>query len=148
MFAHVGIVEEGTLKPGTALALEVDHARRGAIRKNHSATHLLHEALRQVLGDHVAQKGSLVAPDRLRFDFSHPKPLSGEEIERVEDIANDMVLQNSPVTTRLMPIDDARASGARALFGEKYGDEVRVVAMGEGGGNRWAGRSSCAAALM
>jgi alanyl-tRNA synthetase len=118
-----------------ALALEVDHARRGAIRKNHSATHLLHEALRQVLGDHVAQKGSLVAPDRLRFDFSHPKPLSGEEIERVEDIANDMVLQNSPVTTRVMPIDDARASGARALFGEKYGDEVRVVAMGEGGGN-------------
>jgi alanyl-tRNA synthetase len=86
-----------------------------------------------VLGDHVAQKGSLVAPDRLRFDFSHPKPLTGEEIERVEDIANDIVLQNSPVTTRVMPIDDARASGARALFGEKYGDEVRVVAMGEGG---------------
>ncbi len=140
VFAHIGTVEDGTLKPGMALALDVDHARRGAIRKNHSATHLLHEALRQVLGDHVAQKGSLVAPDRLRFDFSHPKPLSSEEIERVEDIANDMVLQNSPVTTRVMPIDDARASGARALFGEKYGDEVRVVAMGEnlatsGGGN-------------
>ena len=139
LFAHVGTVEEGTLKPGMALALDVDHARRGAIRKNHSATHLLHEALRQVLGDHVAQKGSLVAPDRLRFDFSHPKPMSSEEIERVEDIANDMVLQNSAVTTRVMPIDDARASGARALFGEKYGDEVRVVAMGdtsgEGGGN-------------
>jgi alanyl-tRNA synthetase len=133
VFAHIGIVEEGTLKPGLALALDVDHARRGAIRKNHSATHLLHEALRQVLGDHVAQKGSLVAPDRLRFDFSHPKPMSSEEIERVEDIANDIVLQNSPVTTRVMPIDDARASGARALFGEKYGDEVRVVAMGEGG---------------
>jgi alanyl-tRNA synthetase len=140
LFAHVGTVEEGTLKPGMALALDVDHVRRGAIRKNHSATHLLHEALRQVLGDHVAQKGSLVAPDRLRFDFSHPKPMSSEEIERVEDIANDMVLQNSPVTTRVMPIDDARASGARALFGEKYGDEVRVVAMGdtsgEGGGNK------------
>ncbi|HUC48279.1 MAG TPA: alanine--tRNA ligase [Xanthobacteraceae bacterium] len=133
VFGHIGTVEEGTLKPGLALALEVDHARRGAIRKNHSATHLLHEALRQVLGDHVAQKGSLVAPDRLRFDFSHPKPMSSEEIERVEDIANDIVLQNSPVTTRVMPIDDARASGARALFGEKYGDEVRVVAMGEGG---------------
>ncbi|HEX3505014.1 MAG TPA: alanine--tRNA ligase [Xanthobacteraceae bacterium] len=133
LFAHIGSVEEGTLKPGLALALDVDHERRGAIRKNHSATHLLHEALRQVLGDHVAQKGSLVAPDRLRFDFSHPKPLTGEEIERVEDIANDIVLQNSPVTTRVMPIDDARASGARALFGEKYGDEVRVVAMGEGG---------------
>jgi alanyl-tRNA synthetase len=88
-----------------------------------------------VLGDHVAQKGSLVAPDRLRFDFSHPKPMSAEELEKVEDIANDFVLQNSPVTTRLMAIEDARASGARALFGEKYGDEVRVVAMGEGGGN-------------
>ena len=109
--------------------------RRSAIRRNHSATHLLHEALRQVLGDHVAQKGSLVAPDRLRFDFSHPKPMTAEEIEQVEDIANDFVLQNSPVTTRLMALDDARASGARALFGEKYGDEVRVVAMGEGGGN-------------
>ncbi len=114
-----------------ALSLEVDHARRDAIRRNHSATHLLHEALRQVLGDHVAQKGSLVAPDRLRFDFSHPKPMTAEELEKVEDLANDYVLQNSPVTTRLMALDDARASGARALFGEKYGDEVRVVAMGE-----------------
>jgi alanyl-tRNA synthetase len=139
VFAHVGTVEEGALKEGTALALEVDHGRRGAIRKNHSATHLLHEALRQVLGDHVAQKGSLVAPDRLRFDFSHPKPMSSEEIERVEDIANDIVLQNAPVVTRLLSRDDAVASGARALFGEKYGDEVRVVAMGQnpstGGGN-------------
>src|SRR5215813_5315732 len=138
LYAHIGTVEEGVVKPGAALALEVDHARRGAIRKNHSATHLLHEALRQVLGDHVAQKGSLVAPDRLRFDFSHPKAMSGEEIERVEDIANDFILQNTPVITRLMSRDDAIASGARALFGEKYGDEVRVVAMGEnpaGGGN-------------
>jgi alanyl-tRNA synthetase len=131
VFVHVGTVEDGTLKPGAALALKVDTRRRGDIRKNHSATHLLHEALRQVLGDHVAQKGSLVAPDRLRFDFSHPKPMSSEEIERVEDIANDVVLQNSPVTTRVMAIDDARQSGARALFGEKYGDEVRVVAMGQ-----------------
>src|SRR4051812_26183587 len=130
---HAGVVEEGTLKRGQALALAVDHDRRSAIRANHSATHLLHEALRQVLGDHVAQKGSLVAPDRLRFDFAHPKPMSAEEIERVEDIANEVVLQNSPVTTRLMAVDEARASGARALFGEKYGDEVRVVAMGEGG---------------
>jgi alanyl-tRNA synthetase len=135
VFVHIGIVEEGTLKVGAALALEVDHHRRGTIRKNHSATHLLHEALRQVLGDHVAQKGSLVAPDRLRFDFSHPKPMSAEEIERVEDIANDIVLQNAPVVTRLLSRDDAIASGARALFGEKYGDEVRVVAMGESGGN-------------
>ena len=135
LFVHSGTVEEGTLKPGVALALEVDHARRSAIRQNHSATHLLHEALRQVLGDHVAQKGSLVAPDRLRFDFSHPKPMSSDEIERVEDIANTVVLQNAPVITRLLSRDDAIASGARALFGEKYGDEVRVVAMGEGGGN-------------
>src|SRR5262249_54159916 len=131
VLAHVGTVEEGTLMLGAALALDVDHARRSAIRQNHSATHLLHEALRQVLGDHVAQKGSLVAPDRLRFDFSHPKPMSAAEIERVEDIANDIVIQNSPVTTRLMAVDDAIASGARALFGEKYGDEVRVVAMGQ-----------------
>jgi alanyl-tRNA synthetase len=135
VFVHSGIVEEGSLQVGAALSLEVDHTRRSAIRQNHSATHLLHEALRQVLGDHVAQKGSLVAPDRLRFDFSHPKPMSDAEVEQVEDIANAIVLQNSPVTTRLLAVDDAIASGARALFGEKYGDEVRVVAMGEAGGN-------------
>src|SRR5579871_1647972 len=138
VFVHSGVVEEGTLKPGLPLTLEVAHERRSDIRRNHSATHLLHEALRQVLGDHVAQKGSLVAPDRLRFDISHPKPITGAELERVEDIVNDMVLQNSPVTTRLMAVDEAIASGARALFGEKYGDEVRVVAMGEtdrAGGN-------------
>ena len=135
LFVHLVKVEEGTVKVGDPLLLEVDHARRSAIRQNHSATHLLHEALRQVLGDHVAQKGSLVAPDRLRFDFSHPKPMTAAEIEKVEDIANDIVLQNAAVTTRLMALDDARASGARALFGEKYGDEVRVVAMGEGSGN-------------
>ena len=135
VFVHDVKVEQGSVKIADPLLLEVDHARRADIRRNHSATHLLHEALRQVLGEHVAQKGSLVAPDRLRFDFSHPKPMTAQEIERVEDIANDMVLQNSPVTTRLMALEDARASGARALFGEKYGDEVRVVAMGEGGGN-------------
>jgi alanyl-tRNA synthetase len=135
VLVHSGVVEEGTLKVGAALVLAVDHGRRSAIRQNHSATHLLHEALRQVLGDHVAQKGSLVAPDRLRFDFSHHKPMSTAEIERVEDLANDIVLANAPVTTRLMAVDDAIASGARALFGEKYGDEVRVVAMGDSGGN-------------
>ena len=135
VFAHAVKVEQGSVKVGDPLLLEVNHARRAGIRQNHSATHLLHEALRQVLGDHVAQKGSMVAPDRLRFDFSHPKPVTAEELERVEDIANDIVLQNAPVTTRLMALDDARASGARALFGEKYGDEVRVVAMGEGTGN-------------
>jgi alanyl-tRNA synthetase len=133
LWVHAVKVEQGTVKVGDPLLLEVDHARRSDIRRNHSATHLLHEALRQVLGDHVAQKGSLVAPDRLRFDFSHPKPMTAAEIEKVEDIANDIVLQNSAVTTRLMALDDARASGARALFGEKYGDEVRVVAMGDGG---------------
>jgi alanyl-tRNA synthetase len=135
LYVHFGTVEKGALRVGAALDLKVDHARRGAIRQNHSATHLLHEALRQVLGDHVAQKGSLVAPDRLRFDFSHPRPMSAEEIERVEDIANDIVLQNAPVITRLVSRAAAAASGARALFGEKYGDEVRVVAMGQGGGN-------------
>src|SRR5262249_527040 len=135
VFVHSGTVEKGTLKVGTALTLDVDHSRRGAIRRNHSATHLLHEALRQVLGDHVAQKGSLVAPDRLRFDFSHPKPMTAEEIDRVEDLGNDFGVQNSPGTTGLIAVDEAIASGARALFGEKYGDEVRVVAMGEGGGN-------------
>jgi alanyl-tRNA synthetase len=135
VFVHYGTVDKGRLEVGRPLALEVDHARRSAIRQNHSATHLLHEALREVLGEHVAQKGSLVAPDRLRFDFSHPKPMTSEEIERVEDIANEVVLQNLPVTTRLMALEEARACGARALFGEKYGDEVRVVAMGEGGGN-------------
>jgi alanyl-tRNA synthetase len=135
LFVHVVKVEQGTVKVGDPLLLDVDHARRAAIRQNHSATHLLHEALRQVLGDHVAQKGSLVAPDRLRFDFAHPKPITPEELEKVEDIANDVVLQNAPVTTRLMALEDARNSGARALFGEKYGDEVRVVAMGEGSGN-------------
>src|SRR5205814_1862356 len=116
----------------TALQLDVDHARRSSIRAHHSATHLLHEALRQVLGDHIAQRGSLVAPDRLRFDFVHPKPITPEELARVEDIANDVVLENDEVTTRLMGVDDAREAGARALFGEKYGDEVRVVSMGRG----------------
>jgi alanyl-tRNA synthetase len=135
LYVHNIKVENHGLKVGDSVRLDVDHDRRADIRRNHSATHLLHEALRQVLGDHVAQKGSLVAPDRLRFDFSHPKPMSSDEIERVEDIANDIVLQNAPVITRLLSRDDAITSGARALFGEKYGDEVRVVAMGEGGGN-------------
>ncbi|WP_319796945.1 alanine--tRNA ligase [Nitrobacter sp.] len=133
LFVHFGAVEQGTLTPGMALALEVDHARRTAIRANHSATHLLHEALRQVLGDHIAQRGSLVAPERLRFDFAHNKPISADELRRIEDIANDVVLENGEVMTRLMAVDDAREAGARALFGEKYGDEVRVVSMGGAG---------------
>jgi alanyl-tRNA synthetase len=130
LFVHEALVEEGKLKIGHSLELTVDHARRSAVRANHSATHLLHEALRQVLGDHVAQKGSLVAPDRLRFDFSHPKPVNDDEVERVEEIANAVLLQNAPVVTKLMAVDEAIESGARALFGEKYGDEVRVVSIG------------------
>ncbi|MDO3433709.1 alanine--tRNA ligase [Rhizobium sp. CBN3] len=132
LFVHSGTVVEGSFKTGDAVVLTVDHARRSRLRANHSATHLLHEALREVLGTHVAQKGSLVAPERLRFDVSHPKPMSAEELKVVEDMANEIVLQNAPVTTRLMSVDDAIAEGAMALFGEKYGDEVRVVSMGTG----------------
>jgi alanyl-tRNA synthetase len=130
LFVHHVTVEAGTLAVGQSAELAVDHERRAAIRANHSATHLLHEALRQVLGDHVAQKGSLVAPDRLRFDFSHPKPIEDGELQEVEDLANRVLLQNEPVVTKLMAVDEAIESGARALFGEKYGDEVRVVSMG------------------
>ncbi len=135
VFAHKVTVTEGALKPGQPLTLVVDHERRSSIRANHSATHLLHEALRIVLGDHVAQKGSLVSPDRLRFDFVHTKPVTDQEMAEVEDIANAIILQNTPVETRLMGVEEAKESGARALFGEKYGDEVRVVAMGEPTGN-------------
>jgi len=135
VFGHKVKVTTGTLKIGTPLTLVVDHDRRSAIRANHSATHLLHEALRLVLGDHVAQRGSLVTPDRLRFDFVHTKPISPQEMAQIEDLANDIVLQNSPVETRLMGVEEAKESGARALFGEKYGDEVRVVSMGDPTGN-------------
>ena len=142
-------VEEGSIKVGDPLQLDVDHARRGAIRQNHSATHLLHEALRQVLGDHVAQKGSLVAPDRLRFDFSHPKPMSAEELEQVEDIANDIVLQNCAgddaadgARRRDAPPAPARCS-ARSMatrFASSRWAKAPAI--------RWAGRSNCAAAPM
>ncbi|RUW71055.1 alanine--tRNA ligase [Mesorhizobium sp. M2A.F.Ca.ET.067.02.1.1] len=132
LFVHLGKVVKGTVKTGAAVELKVDHARRSKLRANHSATHLIHEALREVLGTHVAQKGSLVAPVRLRFDISHNKPISADELEEVERMANEIVVQNSPVTTRLMSVDDAIAEGAMALFGEKYGDEVRVVSMGTG----------------
>jgi alanyl-tRNA synthetase len=130
VFVHHVTVEEGRLGTGQAAELVVDPTRRRAIRANHSATHLLHEALRQVLGDHVAQKGSLVSPERLRFDFSHPKPMEPGEIRAVEDIANAVLLQNEAIATKLMGVEEAKESGARALFGEKYGDEVRVVSMG------------------
>ena len=127
---HLGRVKSGTLAQGEAVELIVDHARRSGNRQHHSATHLLHEALRKTLGGHVAQKGSLVEPNRLRFDFSHNKGLTASELAAVETMANDVVLQNDPVNTRLMSVDAAVAEGAMALFGEKYGDEVRVVSMG------------------
>ncbi len=130
LFVHLGNVEKGEFKAGDAVEFIVDHAARTATRANHSATHLLHEALRQILGTHVAQKGSLVSPERLRFDFSHTKPMSADDIKAVEDMANAVLLENTAVETRLMGLEEARASGAMALFGEKYGDEVRVVAMG------------------
>ncbi|MCW5698008.1 MAG: alanine--tRNA ligase [Bauldia sp.] len=131
LFAHFGTVESGTLKIGDKVSLAIDAARRRHIRSNHSATHLLHAALRSVLGTHVAQKGSLVAPDRLRFDFSHPKPIAESELEAIEAMANRVILQDDPVETRLMDRESAIQSGAMALFGEKYGDEVRVVSMGK-----------------
>ncbi len=130
LFVHIGTIIEGTLSKADAVELEVDHAARAGSRSHHSATHLIHEALREVLGNHVAQKGSLVAPDRLRFDFSHQKAISDEDMAIVEEMSNEIVRQSSSVETRLMAVDDAREMGAMALFGEKYGDEVRVVSMG------------------
>ncbi len=141
VFAHEVEVLTGELRVGKAAELVVDGDRRKAIRANHSATHLLHEALRLTLGNHVAQKGSMVSGERLRFDFSHPKAISDAELGAVEAIANRVVLQNEPVVTRLMGVDEAIASGARALFGEKYGDEVRVVSMGTVRGGERAGKT-------
>ncbi len=130
VFIHFAEVTKGTLTKGAAVQMAVDHFRRSAIRANHSATHLLHEALREALGDHVAQRGSLNADDRLRFDFSHNKALTADELARVESDVNAYIRQNAPVETRIMTPDEARDLGAQALFGEKYGDEVRVVSMG------------------
>ena len=130
LFVHLGTVEAGEAAPGKAVLAEVDHTRRSAIRAHHSATHLLHEALRRRLGTHVAQKGSLNAPDRLRFDVSQPTPMTPEDIAWVEDEVNARIRENAEVTTRLMTPEAAVEAGAMALFGEKYGDEVRVVGMG------------------
>ncbi len=127
---HIGTIESGTLKVGDPITMTVDATRRDRLRANHSATHLLHEALRRRLGDHVTQKGSLVASDRLRFDISHNKPLTDEEVAAVEAEVNRAVARNAEVRTRLMTPDEAIEEGALALFGEKYGDEVRVVSMG------------------
>lgn len=131
VFLHYAEITSGHLQPGIGCSVAVDHHRRSAIRANHSATHLLHEALRGHLGAHVAQRGSLNAADRLRFDFSHAKALTAQELQLVETEVNAYIRQNSVVTTRIMTPDDARAIGAQALFGEKYGDEVRVVSMGQ-----------------
>ncbi len=135
LHVHVAKVTKGTLAVGDVVELRVDGVRRRGLRAHHSATHLLHAALRQVLGDHVTQKGSLVAPDRLRFDISHPKAITAEERAAVEDIVNGEIIGNNAVGTRLMTPDAAIEAGALALFGEKYGEEVRVVSMGsvEGG---------------
>ena len=130
LHVHCGVVREGTVSVGDTVQMTVDHERRSALRGHHSATHLLHAALRNHLGDHVTQKGSMVAPDRLRFDISHPKAVSAAEIDLVAAEVNDEVRRNGAVTTRLMTPDEAIEAGAMALFGEKYGDEVRVVTMG------------------
>jgi alanyl-tRNA synthetase len=138
LFVHLGVVEEGTIRVQAAVVATVDHARRSAIRAHHSATHLLHEAMRRELGTHVAQKGSLNAPDRLRFDVSQPRPITAEELTRIEAEVNARIRENSEVTTRLMTPEAAVETGAMALFGEKYGEEVRVVSMGLPDGNKLA----------
>jgi alanyl-tRNA synthetase len=130
LFVHIGTVDEGEIRVGDAARLTVDHDRRSAIRANHSATHLLHNALRRKLGDHVGQKGSLVSAERLRFDITQPTPIASDDLLTVERMVNDRIRANAPVTTRLMTPDEAVANGAIAMFGEKYGDEVRVLSMG------------------
>src|SRR3984957_2930449 len=130
-FAHVGVLESGELRVETQVQAEVDGSRRHSIALNHSATHLLHAALREVLGKHVLQKGSLVAPDRLRFDFAHTQPVSVDELRRVEDLVNAAIRRNAPAETRVMALDEAVAAGAMSLFGEKYENDVRVLSIGD-----------------
>ena len=130
-FAHVGVLEKGELRVGDAVNAQVDEERRKAIALNHSATHLLHAALRKILGKHVEQKGSLVAADRLRFDFSHTQALSPDELRRVEDLVNSEIRENAAVETRVMALDQAKAAGAMSLFGEKYESDVRVLSIGD-----------------
>jgi alanyl-tRNA synthetase len=131
LIVHVGLVAKGTIATGEAVDLTVDSPHRQATVRNHTATHLLQSALREVLGDHVKQAGSLVTPERLRFDFTHFAPLTVEEVRRVEELVNDFIMGNSDVHSREMAVTDALESGATALFGEKYGEKVRVVKVGE-----------------
>jgi alanyl-tRNA synthetase len=131
LFVHYGKVVSGSIKIKDSVEMRINVDRRDDTRAYHSATHLLHESLRRVLGDHVTQKGSLVEPSRLRFDFSHMKPIQNDEIDKIENFVNDMVSKKSDVKTRLMTPDEAVENGALALFGEKYGDEVRVLSMGD-----------------
>ncbi|MCC6452099.1 MAG: hypothetical protein IT171_04355 [Acidobacteria bacterium] len=132
LIIHKVAVKRGTIKVGDTVAAFVDAAKRDAARRNHTATHLLHAALKEVLGSHVKQAGSVVAPNYLRFDFAHYQPMTADEIAEVEDLVNRYILQNEPVTTDLMKIEDAMRSGAVAMFGEKYGAEVRVLSVGNG----------------
>ncbi|MCB2054226.1 MAG: alanine--tRNA ligase, partial [Geminicoccaceae bacterium] len=143
LWVHRAVVEEGTLEVGTALHLEVEGERRAALRRAHTATHLLHAALRRRLGDHVAQKGSLVAPDRLRFDFAQPRPPTAEDIAHVEAEVNFFLRRNEECAVRVMARDEAVEAGAMALFGEKYGDEVRVVTVGRDAGGRTYSMELC-----
>ncbi|MGJ8523143.1 Alanine--tRNA ligase [Carnimonas sp. R-84981] len=129
-YLHQGVMEEGSLSVGESVSAEVDDSRRQLTMANHSATHLLHEALRRVLGDHVQQKGSLVNDERLRFDFAHFEPITRQQLDEIERIVNAEIRHNTPVTTRLMTLDEAKALGARALFEAKYGEKVRVLTMG------------------
>ena len=133
LFVHYGKVISGSIKLDQDVELKIDVNRRNDTRAYHSATHLLHESLRRVLGDHVTQKGSLVEPERLRFDFSHMKPISNEEVGKIENYVNEMVQKKSEVKTRIMTPKEAVENGALALFGEKYGEEVRVLSMGDEG---------------
>ncbi len=142
IFVHYGVMDGGSLKVGESVELKIDSARRENIKAYHSATHLLHESLRRTLGKHVMQKGSLVAPDRLRFDFSHMKPISNDEMLKIEEIANEIVNKKSDVITRIMTPEEGIEHGALALFGEKYGDEVRVVFMGDEG-NKYFSTELC-----
>ena len=142
LFVHYGKMRNGNLKINENVELKIDVEKRNNVRAYHSATHLLHESLRRILGTHVTQKGSLVAPDRLRFDFSHMKPISSDELEKIDNSVNEVVQKKSEVITRIMTPKEGIEHGALALFGEKYGDEVRVVFMGDEG-NKYFSTELC-----